>query len=174
MPGRRIGRSMRTMADILREVCTGVVIARRPPSEALLATGEFVTARDFARAGEDAGKSANFGKGVMARIAMDAYRFSLNQAFIFSDSKEGKQYWELFYMMRNPDEIKKGSQDRLLVTSQLVFNVLMASEGRISNEGIPTVGAVGQRILNCLLDDPEGELTEPDVFAGVAYDAEPS
>lgn len=139
------------------EVVGGVFILKKPPTPELLEDGSFVTHTDFARAGEDAGKSQNYGRGVMTEIALKAVGLDSPKVWLVRGDPHYALYWKIYYMMRNPDEIKKGSQSRLLLGTQFVFDVLEASERRISNDGLPTVGKVGQRILNVLLfDDPKG------------------
>ncbi len=142
----------------IEEVARGIFITNKPPTPTLLESGTFLTSEDFARAGEAAHKSANYGSGVLANIALQSVMIEAPRSFIMRGEKQYDLYWRIFYMMHNPDKIKEGSRDRLLLATQLAYEVIQASERRISNEGLPTLGKVGQRILNCLLfDDPQGE-----------------
>ena len=143
-------------------VRAGVFIVDKEPSEGLLASGDFITATDFGKAGVDAGKSTNYGQGVMRDIALQMVgieaenRYTVNGEpgnWIVRGTPEYELYYRIFYMMNNPDLIKRGSRNRLLLGTQLVHDVWQAGEGRFPKEGVPLLGKVGLRIVSMLFED---------------------
>jgi hypothetical protein len=142
----------------IEAVRSGVFITNKRPPESLLETGSYITAREFGQAGLDAGKSENYGQGVMRDIALQMVTIegenlvSVNGegGWIIRGTPEYDLYWRLFHLMCNPEEIKQGSRNRLLLGTQLVHDVWLAGEGLFPPENVPMLGKVGRRIVSML------------------------
>lgn len=157
------------------EVRDGVFVLPKQPSLKLLESADVFTAQDFGQAGIDAGKSSNYGQGVMREIALqmvtaEAYNPVLingrESNLIERGMPEFDLYYEIFYLMKNPDLIKQGSRNQLLLSTQLVHDVWEVGEGRMEPEGIPRLGKVGHKVVTMLFieelrarEEAEGELT---------------
>ncbi len=132
-------------ADVLREV------------EAL---GGFITSQDFGRAGIDAGKTSNYGQGVMRDIALEmvgidaeqTYSINGRSGYLLSGTPERERHDTIFYIMSNPDLTKRGSRQRLLLESVLVYDVWRAGEGYPPREyDVPRLGKVGHKIVSMVM-----------------------
>lgn len=120
--------------------------------------GEYVTATQFGVAAEVAGKSANYGQGVMRDIALQmvgieadtTYTINGIGGYLMSGTPEHRLYWELRQMMDNPFKIKEGSRARLLLGRQLVHDTWAAGEGSelLHMDVVPKLGKVGQRVVS--------------------------
>jgi hypothetical protein len=142
----------------IEEVRSGVFITNKQPPESLLDIGSYITAREFGQAGLDAGKSENYGQGVMRDIALQMVTIegenlvSVNGEgeWIIRGTLEYDLYWRVFHLMCNPEEIKQGSRNRLLLGAQLVHDVWLAGEGLFPPEDVPILGKVGRRVVSML------------------------
>ncbi|OJU87764.1 hypothetical protein BGO17_02120 [Candidatus Saccharibacteria bacterium 49-20] len=142
----------------LEQVRSGVFVANQLPPEELVGSGEYVTAAQFGVAGERAGKSANYGQGVMRDIALQmvgieadtTYTINGVGGYLMAGTPEHKLYWKVRQLMDNPDKIKKGSRARLLLGRQLVHETWAAGEGSqlLRMEEVPRLGKVGQRVVS--------------------------
>lgn len=142
----------------LEQVRSGVFVLNRAPTDEILRNGEYVTATQFGVAAEVAGKSANYGQGVMRDIALQmvgieadtTYTINGIGGYLMSGTPEHRLYWELRQMMDNPFKIKEGSRARLLLGRQLVHDTWAAGEGSelLHMDVMPRLGKVGQRVVS--------------------------
>ncbi len=141
------------------EVRDGVFVLKSQPSLGLLESASVFTAQDFGQAGIDAGKTSNYGQGVMRDIALQmvtsvadnpVYINGKETNLIERGMPEFELYYEIFYLMNNPDLIKQGSRNQLLLSTQLVHDVWEVGEGRMEPYGIPRLGKVGHKIVTML------------------------
>lgn len=154
----------RHSSDRIRQVRTGVFLLEKPPVEALLATNNYFNADAFGDAGERAGKTANYGQGVMRDIALqmvgieaeNLYSVDGNDGYLLQGTPEHELYYEIYRLMNNPDTIRQGSRDRLLLGRQLVHDVWALGRGSelVAPESTPRLGKVGQRVVSMLFETP--------------------
>lgn len=140
------------------------------------ASGEFLTATDFGRAGVDAGKSINYGQGVMRDIALQMVGLEASQVFavngkgryLLAGTDEYELAQTITMAMVNPDLIKHGSRNRLLLETGLVYEVWRAGEGHPPVDyDVPRLGKVGHKVVSMVMlfrpDFVEARLaSEPD------------
>tara|TARA_B100001146_G_scaffold222172_1_gene234072 strand:- start:604 stop:1098 length:495 start_codon:yes stop_codon:yes gene_type:complete len=148
----------------LSEVRKGVFIADQPiPAEIKELPGFFI-AQQFGVAGERAGKTQNYGQGVMRDIALQMVgleateRFTVDGkgSYLMRGTEDYDLHWQIFYLMNNPDMIKRGSRRQLLLADQLVHDVWARGEGSqlTGDEPLPVLGKVGHRIVSMLFRVP--------------------
>lgn len=114
------------------------------------ASGQYLTASDFGQAGVEAGKTENYGQGVMCDIALEMVGIDSGKQWLLRGTPERNLFDKVFYTMKNPDLIKKGSRNRLLLGTQLVHDVWSAGEGITPADRLPQLGKVGHRVVSML------------------------
>lgn len=144
----------------IRQVRTGVFLLDQPPQDTLLQTENYFTATHFGVAGEQAGKTSNYGQGVMRDIALQMVTiegenvFSVNgfDGYVMRGTPEYDLHQEISQLMNNPDKIKNGSRDLLLLGRQLVHDVWATGLGSevVKADKVPVLGKVGHRIVSQL------------------------
>lgn len=148
----------------IEEVCRQTYILNRPAPASLTDSGDFLTARDFGRAGIDAQKTENYGQGVMRDIALQMVgieaenRWTVNGKegnWIVRGTPEYDLHWRIFYLMNNPEMVKAGSRNRLLLGTQLVYDVWRAGEGMMPSTDLPLLGKVGRRVVSMLFQEEQ-------------------
>ncbi len=135
-----------------------------PPADLLRrieASGDFLTATDFGRAGVDAGKTANYGHGVMRDIALsmvgidarEVYTVNGRGRYLVRGTAPYDLHFDVFYTMNNPDLISHGSKNRLLLSTNLVHDIWRAGEGYPGpGYEIPRFAKVGHRVISSVIN----------------------
>lgn len=130
-------------------VCEGVHILNEVPPQPIVSV-DVLTAQDFGRAGIDADKTENYGHGVMRDIALRMVGIEAPSRFIVRGTPEFDLYYRIFYIMNNPDMVKQGSRNKLLLDTQLVHDIWRVGEGDTPSRELPQFGKVGHRIISML------------------------
>lgn len=89
----------------------------------------------------------------MRDIALRRYSASLESGWITRGMPEFDQYYEIFYLMNNPDLVKQGSRNKLLLSTKLVHDVWRGGEGDRVPENTPLFGKVGHRVISMLFQE---------------------
>ena len=115
--------------------------------------------RSFERAGIDAGKSANYGAGMMRDLATgmvgleadEAYSVGGRGRYLLRGTPGFETVSDIRSIMNNPDLVNKGSRHRLIIGNDLVYDVWCAGEGRSLPYDVPSYGKVGHKIISMLM-----------------------
>lgn len=127
--------------------------------DSIRVSGNFFMLPDFERAGVDAGKTANYGAGVMRDLATEMVGLEADEAYSVNGRgvylRRGTPGYEtvsdIRSIMNNPDLVRKGSRNRLLIGADLVYDVWRAGEGHTLPYDVPTYGKVGHKIISMLM-----------------------
>ena len=149
--GELIQLTRRQAEPSIRQVTSGVFLLDEQPTDELLQKGDFFTALHFATAGERAGKSGDYGQGVMRDIALktviknSAMPNRINQ-------NEHSAMREISRLMNNPNRIRRGSRNLLLLSQSLVHDVWALGEGSelVDIAQLPKIGKVGHEVVSQL------------------------
>ncbi len=135
----------------IRQVEIGVFLLDKPPTQELIETGDFYTASQFGIAGELAGKSADYGHGVMRDIAT---KMVVKNGAVPNrvTPRDTRLINEISALINNRRQENSGSRDLLLLGHQLVHDVWIKSLGVELPESskLPTIGKVGQQVVSQL------------------------
>lgn len=133
--------------------------------KALSAQQQIYTANDFAQAGRSAGKTENFGLGVMRNAACKLVKY-YDRSIIASNDRawpsRDADVSTIQAIINGQIDLQSGSHVRLLIEQAAVEEVYQ--HGWPANEkdhGPLKLGGVGHRVISYLLDKPERQFSRP-------------
>jgi len=140
------------------QVRSGVFLASRVPSEALLVSGEFITAIHFANAAERVGRREQYGRNVLRVMALsmamnehvDAFAASVADPFNSALLSEQHMVTYINRITQDPRRVRQGSWSQLLLDPGLVRDTWAHENGSmlVRPRVLPRVSKAGYQVVS--------------------------